>query len=49
MIIQLQTLAEEKYGSETYSGVHHYETLEVKTGQQVDGNHRHRVRRRSSC
>ena len=30
-------MAEEKYGSETYSGIHHYETLEVKTGQKLNG------------
>ena len=30
--------AEEKYGvTDTYSGIHHYETLEKKSGQQVDG------------
>tara|TARA_B100000427_G_scaffold231132_1_gene194242 strand:+ start:1483 stop:2154 length:672 start_codon:yes stop_codon:yes gene_type:complete len=34
----LRKLAEEKYGTtEAYSGVHHYETLEKKSGQTVDG------------
>lgn len=32
-----QQLVEEKYGDETYSGIHHYETLEVLTGQTIDG------------
>ena len=34
---QLVSYAEEKYGDETFSGIHHYETLEVKTDQKVDG------------
>tara|TARA_B100000073_G_C23712289_1_gene564645 strand:- start:26 stop:697 length:672 start_codon:yes stop_codon:yes gene_type:complete len=35
---QLAIYTEEKYGFDNaYSGVHHYETLEVKTDQEVDG------------
>ena len=35
---QLATYSEEKYGfNESYAGIHHYETLEVKTDQEVDG------------
>ena len=34
----IRKIAEEKYGTvEAYSGVHHYETLEKKSGQTVDG------------
>jgi len=33
----LQKYSEEKYGDKAYSGVHHYETFEVKTNQVVDG------------
>ena len=31
----LRKIAEEKYGDDTYSGVHHYETIETKSGQSV--------------
>lgn len=34
---QLVAYAEEKYGDETFSGIHHYETLEVTTDQKIDG------------
>tara|TARA_B100000575_G_scaffold282761_1_gene274843 strand:- start:385 stop:1053 length:669 start_codon:yes stop_codon:yes gene_type:complete len=30
-------IAEEKYGDDTYSGVHHYETIETFSGQKIDG------------
>lgn len=31
-------VAEEKYGEvEAYSGIHHYETIEIKSGQTIDG------------
>tara|TARA_Y100001963_G_scaffold128666_1_gene183218 strand:+ start:941 stop:1612 length:672 start_codon:yes stop_codon:yes gene_type:complete len=34
----IRKIAEEKYGeSEAYSGIHHYETIEKKSGQTVDG------------
>ena len=34
----VRKIAEEKYGeSEAYSGIHHYETIEKKSGQTVDG------------
>ena len=34
----LRKIVENKYGeTEAYSGIHHYETLEKKSGQQVDG------------
>ena len=31
----LKKIAEEKYGDDTYSGIHHYETIETKSGQSV--------------
>jgi len=34
----VRKIAEDKYGDDTYSGVHHYETLEKKSGSTVDGN-----------
>ena len=34
---QLVAYVEEKYGDEAFSGIHHYETLEVTTDQRVDG------------
>ncbi len=34
----VRKIAEEKYGEvDAYSGIHHYETLEKKSGQTVDG------------
>ena len=34
----VRRIAEEKYGEvDAYSGIHHYETIETKTGQIVDG------------
>ena len=34
----VRRIAEEKYGEvDAYSGIHHYETIETKTGQTVDG------------
>ncbi len=34
----LTKVAEEKYGEiEAYSGIHHYETIELKSGQTIDG------------
>ena len=34
----VRKIAEEKYGeSEAYSGIHHYETIEKKSGQKIDG------------
>ena len=33
----LRKVAEEKYGDDTYSGIHHYETIETKSGQYVIG------------
>ena len=34
----LRKIVEEKYGEdEAYSGIHHYETIEKKSGQTVDG------------
>ena len=33
----IRKIAEEKYGDETYSGVHHYETIETKSGQTIGG------------
>ena len=34
----VRKIAEEKYGEvDAYSGIHHYETIETKTGQTVDG------------
>ena len=31
----VRKIAEEKYGDDTYSGVHHYETIETKSGQSI--------------
>ena len=31
----LRKVAEEKYGDDTYSGIHHYETIETKSGQTI--------------
>ena len=31
----LRKIAEEKYGDDTYSGIHHYETIETKSGQTL--------------
>lgn len=31
----LRKIAEEKYGDHTYSGIHHYETIETKSGQTL--------------
>ena len=31
----LRKVAEEKYGNDTYSGIHHYETIETKSGQTL--------------
>ena len=34
----VRQIAEDKYGeTEAYSGIHHYETIEKKSGQTVDG------------
>ena len=33
----LRKIAEEKYGDDTYSGIHHYETIETKSGQTLSG------------
>ncbi len=33
----LKKVAEDKYGDDTYSGIHHYETIETKSGQTIDG------------
>ena len=33
----LRKIAEDKYGDDTYNGIHHYETIETKSGQTVDG------------
>tara|TARA_B100000427_G_C15461588_1_gene574320 strand:+ start:647 stop:1318 length:672 start_codon:yes stop_codon:yes gene_type:complete len=34
----IRQIAEDKYGeTEAYSGIHHYETIEKKSGQTVDG------------
>jgi len=33
----LAKIAEEKYGDDAYSGVHHYETIETKSGQTIGG------------
>ena len=34
----VRKIAEEKYGeSEAYSGIHHYETIETKSGQTISG------------
>ena len=31
----IRKVAENKYGDDTYSGVHHYETIETKSGQTI--------------
>ena len=31
----VRKIAEEKYGNDTYSGIHHYETIETKSGQTI--------------
>ena len=31
----VRKIAEDKYGDDTYSGVHHYETIETKSGQSI--------------
>tara|TARA_B100001250_G_scaffold374677_1_gene361662 strand:- start:42 stop:710 length:669 start_codon:yes stop_codon:yes gene_type:complete len=31
----LKKIAEEKYGDDTYNGIHHYETIETKSGQTI--------------
>tara|TARA_B100000378_G_scaffold207291_1_gene170447 strand:+ start:1585 stop:2253 length:669 start_codon:yes stop_codon:yes gene_type:complete len=33
----VRKIAEDKYGDDTYSGVHHYETIETKSGQTIGG------------
>ena len=33
----IRKVAENKYGDDTYSGVHHYETIETKSGQTIGG------------
>ena len=33
----VRKIAEEKYGDDTYSGIHHYETIETKSGQTIGG------------
>ena len=33
----LRKVAEDKYGDDTYSGIHHYETIETKSGQTLNG------------
>ena len=33
----LRKVAEDKYGDDTYSGIHHYETIETKSGQTLGG------------
>ena len=33
----VRKVAEEKYGDDAFSGVHHYETIETKSGQTIDG------------
>ena len=33
----VRKIAEDKYGDDTYSGIHHYETIETKSGQTVGG------------
>ena len=33
----VRKIAEEKYGDDTYSGIHHYETIETKSGQKLGG------------
>jgi len=33
----VRKIAEEKYGDDTYSGIHHYETIETKSGQTLGG------------
>ena len=31
----VRKIAEDKYGDDTYSGIHHYETIETKSGQTI--------------
>ena len=31
----IRKIAEEKYGDDTYNGIHHYETIETKSGQTL--------------
>ncbi len=33
----IRKIAEEKYGDDTYNGIHHYETIETKSGQTLGG------------
>ena len=33
----VRKIAEEKYGDNTYNGIHHYETIETKSGQKLGG------------
>tara|TARA_B100000579_G_scaffold420188_1_gene419609 strand:+ start:3241 stop:3909 length:669 start_codon:yes stop_codon:yes gene_type:complete len=33
----IRKIAEEKYGDDAFSGVHHYETIETKSGQTIGG------------
>ena len=33
----LRKVVEEKYGDDAYSGIHHYETIETKSGQTLGG------------
>ena len=33
----IRKVAEDKYGDDTYSGIHHYETIETKSGQMTQG------------
>ena len=33
----IRKVAEDKYGDNTYSGIHHYETIETKSGQMTQG------------
>ena len=33
----VRKITEEKYGDDAYSGIHHYETLETKSGQTLGG------------
>ena len=33
----VRKIAEEKYGDDAYSGIHHYETIETKSGQTLGG------------
>ena len=33
----VKKIAEDKYGDDAYSGIHHYETIETKSGQTISG------------